>query len=108
LAIPVKIGETLIDRPRLKIGREGITGWVAHSGEPLLVNDVSREPRHYFVEESKDTRSELAVPIKLKGEIVGVLADDFVPKATMDTDLLPAIWRVMQADQPREKMGNNT
>jgi PAS domain S-box-containing protein len=65
--------ETLIGHLRLKIGQEGITGWVAHSGEPLLVNDVSREPRHYFVEESKDTKSELAVPIKLKGEIIGVL-----------------------------------
>jgi PAS domain S-box-containing protein len=65
--------ETLVGHLRLKIGQEGITGWVAHSGEPLLVNDVSREPRYYFVEESKDTKSELAVPIKLKGEIIGVL-----------------------------------
>jgi GAF domain-containing protein len=65
--------EALIGRLRLKIGREGITGWVAHSGEPLLVSDVSREPRYYLVEESRDTRSELAVPIKLKGETIGVL-----------------------------------
>jgi GAF domain-containing protein len=67
------LGEALIDRLRLKIDQESITGWVAHSGEPLLVNDVSREPRYYFVEESKDARSQLAVPIKLKGEIIGVL-----------------------------------
>ena len=65
--------ETLLDRLRLKIGQDGITGWVAQTGEPLLVNDVSREPRHYSLEEVKDTRSELAVPIKLKGEIIGVL-----------------------------------
>jgi len=65
--------ETQIGRLRLKIGQEGITGWVAHSGEPLLVNDVSREPNYYFVEESKDTRSELAVPIRLKEETIGVL-----------------------------------
>jgi GAF domain-containing protein/two-component sensor histidine kinase len=63
----------LRDRLRLKIGREGITGWVAHSGEPLLANDVSREPRYCFREEAKDIKSELAVPIKLKGEIIGVL-----------------------------------
>ncbi|MFB0535515.1 MAG: GAF domain-containing protein [Anaerolineae bacterium] len=65
--------ETVVSHLRLKIGQKGITGWVAHSGEPLLVNDVSREPRYYFVEESRDTRSELAVPIKLKEEIIGVL-----------------------------------
>ena len=65
--------ETLMGHLRLKIGQEGITGWVAHSGEPLLVNDVRCEPRYYPVKESKDTRSELAVPIKLKGESIGVL-----------------------------------
>ncbi|MDH4138360.1 MAG: GAF domain-containing protein, partial [Anaerolineae bacterium] len=65
--------ETLVDRLRLKIGQEGIVGWVAHSGEPLLVNDVRCEPKYYFAEQAKDTRSELAVPIKLKGEIIGVL-----------------------------------
>ena len=30
---------------RLKVGSEGINGWVAGSGEPLLAPDVSREPR---------------------------------------------------------------
>jgi len=58
---------------RLKIGERGITGWVAGSGEPLLVNDVDKEPRYHFVEELADTKSELAVPITLKGEVIGVL-----------------------------------
>ena len=65
--------EALVDRLRLKIGQEGISGWVARSGEPLLVNDVTRELRYCLIEESKDTRSELAVPIKRKEEIIGVL-----------------------------------
>ena len=78
--------ETQIDRLRLKIGQEGITGWVAHSGEPLLVNDVSHEPRYYPTEESKDTRSELAVPIKLKGEIIGVLDVQSVELDALDQD----------------------
>ncbi len=58
---------------RLKIGQQGITGWVAQAGEPLLVNDVDKEPRYRFMEELSDTRSELAVPIKAKGEVIGVL-----------------------------------
>lgn len=57
---------------RLKVGQEGVTGWVAGTGEPLLVSDVSREPRYVLMRGSK-TRSELAVPIKTKGEVVGVL-----------------------------------
>ena len=58
---------------RLKISEEGITIWVAQAGESLLVNDVTKDPRYRFVEELSDTRSELAVPIKAKGEIIGVL-----------------------------------
>lgn len=34
--------------------------------------------------------------------------DDFVPKRTIDTDLLPAIWRLGQTDQPGEEMADST
>ena len=52
---------------------EGIVGWVVQTGEPLLANDVAKEPKYLFVEELADTRSELAVPIKLGAETLGVL-----------------------------------
>jgi GAF domain-containing protein len=58
---------------RLKIGQQGITGWVAQAGEPFLVNDVTKDPHYHLVEELSDTRSELAVPIRGKGEVIGVL-----------------------------------
>jgi len=57
---------------RLKVGQEGITGWVAAMGQPLLVPDVSQEPRYVWMRGS-NTRSELMVPIKVKGNVVGVL-----------------------------------
>ena len=57
---------------RLKLGREGITGWVAATGQPLLVPDVSREPR-YVLMQGSITRSELAVAISAKGNVIGVL-----------------------------------
>jgi GAF domain-containing protein/CheY-like chemotaxis protein len=56
---------------RIKIGQEGITGWVARTGEPLVVGDVSREPR--YVPGKEGCSSEIAVPLKVKGEIIGVL-----------------------------------
>ncbi|HEX7400652.1 MAG TPA: GAF domain-containing protein, partial [candidate division Zixibacteria bacterium] len=56
---------------RIKIGQEGITGWAAKTGEPLVVGDVSRETR--YVAGKEGCRSEIAVPLKLKGEIIGVL-----------------------------------
>jgi PAS domain S-box-containing protein len=58
---------------RLKIGKQGIVGWVAGHGEPLLVQDISHEPRFVPNQALSDTRSELAVPLKLGGEIIGVL-----------------------------------
>ena len=58
---------------RFKIGKEGISGWVAHSGQAIVCNDVSREPRYHAVEEFSKTRSELAVPLRVGNRIVGVL-----------------------------------
>jgi len=57
---------------RLKVGKEGLSGWVAARGEPALVPDVSRDPRYVWMEGSQ-TRSELIVPIEIQGQIVGVL-----------------------------------
>ena len=59
--------------PRVKVGRQGITGWVAHSGEPLLVPDLSQESRYYALPEASEMQSELAVPLKTKERVIGVL-----------------------------------
>ncbi len=58
---------------RLKIGADGVTGWVAQTGHALLSNDVSREPRFYAAELLPETKSELAVPLRVGKRIVGVL-----------------------------------
>ena len=52
---------------------EGMSGWVARTGKPLLINDVTKEPRYLLVEELADTLSELVVPIKIGDKTVGVL-----------------------------------
>mgnify|MGYP001082687428 CR=1 FL=1 len=59
--------------PHLKVGQEGITGWVARSGEPLLVPDVSQESRYYSLPQASEIQSELAVPLKTKEAVIGVL-----------------------------------
>ncbi|MFH1194851.1 MAG: PAS domain S-box protein [bacterium] len=63
----------LIGQANLEIGRQGIAGWVAGRGESLIVSDVRKDNRYYLEDETTKTLSELAVPIKLKGEIIGVL-----------------------------------
>lgn len=60
-------------RLKLRIG-EGVTGWVAARGKPLLVGDV-RSSRHY-VKIKADVRSELAVPLIIGDEVIGVINVD--------------------------------
>ena len=57
----------------LEMGEEGIVAWVAQTGEPLLANDVAKEPRYSYIEELNETKSELAVSIKIGDRIMGVL-----------------------------------
>jgi len=57
---------------RLEVGSEGITGWVAATGESLLIPDVGTEPRYVWMRPSQ-TQSELTVPLKAKGRVIGVL-----------------------------------
>jgi signal transduction histidine kinase len=58
---------------RLRIGQDGIVGQVAMAGQPLMSNDVSREPRYRAHELVPETRAELAVPLQVGDRIVGVL-----------------------------------
>lgn len=48
----------------------GITGWVARTGAPLLVDDVATDARYYRFDDR--TRSELAVPLIAEGKVLGV------------------------------------
>jgi signal transduction histidine kinase len=56
---------------------QGISGWVLAHDEPLIVNDVSSDPRHYsFVDRSTgfETRSMMAAPLRFHGQAIGVIA----------------------------------
>lgn len=57
---------------RLKVGLEGLSGWVAKTGQAALVPDVSRDARYVCMQGSL-TLSELIVPITVKGQTIGVL-----------------------------------
>jgi GAF domain-containing protein len=64
------LGMAVKNAIRLRIG-EGITGWVAKEGIPLLVPDVRVEPR--YVEVNPSVMCEMAVPIKWGSEVMGVI-----------------------------------
>ena len=55
---------------RLKIG-QGLVGWVAKTGEAVIVPDVTKDTR--YVQARPETKSEIVLPIKIDGRIIGVL-----------------------------------
>lgn len=57
----------------LKVGKDGICGHVAATGEHLLIGDVKLDPRYFPIDELSNSRSELTVPVSVKGKVIGVL-----------------------------------
>jgi signal transduction histidine kinase len=66
----------------------GIVGHVAQTGEPFMTNNVHQVP---FFKPSKflpDTQSELAVPVKVEEQVVGILdIQQIAPHRLNDSDL---------------------
>ncbi len=58
---------------KLRVG-QGITGWVARTGKPVRVGDVTQDRR--YVTARHEVRSELTVPLDVNGETRGVLNVD--------------------------------
>lgn len=79
------LGGRVKEEIKLRLG-EGITGWVAQEGTPVLVPDVRKDPR--YVEVNPRVRSEMAVPIRWGVSIVGVLnLDHYECEAFAEEDL---------------------
>jgi signal transduction histidine kinase len=73
---------------RLKIGAEGVTGRVAATGQALYLPDVREDPG-YIEMKGSETLSELTVPVKVKGKVIGVLdAQSVHLNAFDDSDLI--------------------
>ena len=63
---PEDVARTL----RLRIGN-GLVGAAVAEGQPILVNDVDADPRYF--EAVPGSRSELVVPLRRKGRVIGAL-----------------------------------
>lgn len=81
---------------RLQPG-QGIAGWVAQTGKPLMVASVRDDPRFYSgVDESTGfwTRTILAAPIKLGDETIGVIEAINSPPGRPEPDELELLLNV--------------
>jgi GAF domain-containing protein len=94
---------------RIRVGDEGICGWVAREGRPQVIPDVNADPRYLSC--SVSVRSEIVVPIVHGGAIHGVIdIDSETPSAFTRTDLdalaeLAAIVAPAFAQAPRGGAG---
>ncbi|MCS7254433.1 MAG: sensor domain-containing diguanylate cyclase [Armatimonadota bacterium] len=83
---------SVVERTVIEVG-EGISGWVAQHGQPLLIKDIESHPMFGKKSDSKyTTKSLLSVPLKVRGEVIGVLnVNNKVPRGVFveeDANLL--------------------
>ncbi len=70
----------------------GIAGRVIRTGEPALIDDVSLDPDYYPA--LADTRSQLTVPIRREGSVVGVIDVESPKVGAFDDEHLAFIRRL--------------
>jgi diguanylate cyclase (GGDEF)-like protein len=77
LSFALALGDKSSPLAKLKVKMgEGIAGWVAQSGESLIVNDVSKDPRFaskFDHQTQFQTRSILCAPLVSRGRSIGVV-----------------------------------
>jgi sigma-B regulation protein RsbU (phosphoserine phosphatase) len=68
---------------------EGIIGFVAQTGEEVVAGDVSQDHRYRHLDALPETRSEIALPLKIEDQVMGVLdVQSNLPDDFSETDLL--------------------
>jgi len=67
-------GRRMLERGhKLEVGRVGIVGHVANAGAARIALDVGKDAVFFENPDLPHTRSEMALPLEVRGEIVGVL-----------------------------------
>lgn len=67
-------GQNMLKRGhKLKVGESGIVGYVAKAGEPRIALDVGQDAVFFNNPDLPNTRSEVALPLKVRDNIIGVL-----------------------------------
>lgn len=76
LRFEVVLGQQNDDLKKLRIpAGQGIAGWVAEHNTPMIVPDVQSDPRFFSVADKATnyvTCSMIAVPLHIKGSVIGV------------------------------------
>ncbi|MBL8062544.1 MAG: GAF domain-containing protein [Anaerolineales bacterium] len=67
-------GQRMLARKhKLQIGQSGIVGFVVATGQPRIALDVGTDAVYFDNPDLYDTRSEIALPLRYAGQIIGAL-----------------------------------
>jgi GAF domain-containing protein len=67
-------GQRMLERGhQLEVGKTGIVGNVAGSGEARIALDVGEDATYFDNPDLPETRSEMALPLKVRGKVIGAL-----------------------------------
>jgi GAF domain-containing protein len=70
-----------------KVGKDGIAGFVAVSNRPYIILDVDNDTHFHNNSYLPDTRSEMALPLSIHGQFIGVLdVQSTIPNAFTHED----------------------
>jgi len=82
-------GQRMIERGhRLLVGEEGIVGYVASQGRSRVALDTGADAVYFDNPDLPDTRSEAALPLRVRGQVIGVLdVQSTKPNAFNENDI---------------------
>lgn len=97
-ASPTEAGRKMLEQGhRLRLGQVGLVGYVAATGVPRIALDIGQDTTYFNNPLLPNTRSEVAIPLKLDDQVIGVLdAQSTEPEAFTQDDV--ATLQIM-ADQ---------
>jgi GAF domain-containing protein len=73
---------------KLRVGGTGIVGFVAQSGQPRIALDTGTDTLFFTNPDLPDTHSEVSLPLKVGGQIIGVLdVQSTLPSAFNNEDV---------------------
>jgi GAF domain-containing protein len=82
-------GERMLARGhKLQVGKVGVVGYAAGMAEPRIAQDVGADVTYYDNPDMPNTRSEMALPLIVRGNVIGVLdVQSIVANAFLQEDL---------------------
>lgn len=97
---------------RLKVAEEGLSGWVAATGEPVLIPDI-RQDHRYMPFATDQMGSNVVLPLKVKGVVIGILdveservndfdADDLIVLQLLANQIATAIENARLYEQAQQ------